>query len=464
MATWLRVDDPATGQVACEVRLLEPHEVDGAVRAAQASQSVWRDVPLDERIVLVERAIAHIVAHRERIARDITRQMGKPIAQALAEVDTMAHRATVLCQIAPEALRTEILPAPGGTIRRVVHEPVGVVVDIAPWNYPLLVVVNVVVPAVLAGNAVLVKHSPRTPRCGEHFAEAFAAAGAPEGLVQAVHLDHGTAVGLLQSPGIDAVFFTGSVRGGRQVYATVASARLVDVGLELGGKDAAYVRPDVDVAWAAAQIAEGALYNAGQSCCAIERVYVHRAVAGPFVDALVEAVRAWRPGDPTDPATRLGPMALPTAPAALQAQVEQAVAQGARVLTGGGPTQVGGQGRYFEPTVLVDVDDAMDVMQHESFGPLVPVAVVDDDDEALARIDDSAYGLTASIWTADLERAAELATRIDTGTVYANRCDYLDPELPWSGRRLSGKGVTLGHHGFAPMTRLKALLLQPPPG
>src|SRR5262249_13120402 len=280
---------------------------------------------------------------------------------------------------------------------------------------------NVVAPAGVAGTAVVLNHSPRSPLVGEHYARAFAAAGAPAGLVQALHCDHPTSERIAGDPRVDFVAFTGSVHGGHRIYAA-AARRFVGGGLELGGKDAAYVAEDADLATAPDGVVDGACYNAGQSCCAVERAYVHRSLYDRFVEAALAQIRAYKLGDPTAEGTTMGPMAQPSQPAFIDAQIQQAVARGARVLEGGKPTQVDDNARFFAPTLLVDVTPALDVMRVETFGPVLPVVAVDSDEEALRLINDSDLGLTASIWTRDRDRAERLACAIETGTVYLNQC------------------------------------------
>jgi len=330
------------------------------------------------------------------------------------------------------------------------------VLDLPAWNYPLLTCVNVLVPAVLAGNAVIVKHSPRSPLCGAHFADAFAAAGAPEGLVQAVLCDHPTSEAMVSDPRVDHVVFTGSVFGGHRIQAA-AAGKFMHVSTELGGNDPAYVAPDCDLGATVAGLVDGAIYNAGQSCCAVERVYVHRSLYEDFLAAAEPLVRAYVMGDPMDASTTLGPIAQPAHVAELEAIVAEAKAKGARVLAGGRPATVDGRGRFFEATLLRDATHAMRVLSAEVFGPILPVAPVDSEEDAIAKMNHSSLGLTASVWTTDLERANRMSAALEFGTVYMNRCDALDPALPWGGVKDSGRGVSLGAPGMDQLTRPKAL-------
>lgn len=453
----LVIDNPYT--LAEEIR--RPHagpaEVERVLDAARSAAASWARSPVAERVQLCLRAVEEMEAAGESIATDITRMMGKPLRQARNEIAGMAKRARHMAAIAEASLADVVLPEREGFERRIVRTPVGVVFNLPAWNYPLLTAVNVVVPAVLAGNAVVLKHSSRSALCGEHFADAFARAGAPAGLVQALHCDHATSERIAGDRRVGYVAFTGSVQGGRRIYQAVAAGHFADAGLELGGNDAAYVAPDADVEKAADGLVDGACYNAGQSCCGVERVYVHRDVYERFVEAALALARAYRLGDPTADDVTMGPMAQPNAPAFLEAQVKQAVEQGAKLALGGKPTRVDGRGRFFEPTVLLNPSPASDVMRVESFGPILPIAKVASDEEALARMNDDELGLTAAVWTRDRDRAARLAERLEVGTVYMNQCDTLDPALPWTGHKDSGKGSTLSHLGFLHLTKPKAL-------
>jgi acyl-CoA reductase-like NAD-dependent aldehyde dehydrogenase len=451
------VTSPYTGAVVCELPFDRGPELERKVDRAVAAKRAWRQVALAERVRQVTEALAYFESRREEIARDVTLQMGKPVTESRREVDTMLARARHMTAIATEALAADSPPAPAGLELRIVHEPLGVVFDVAAWNYPLLIPVNVVVPALLAGNVVLLKHSGKTPLCGRHFARAFAALSVPDAVTDLV-LDHEGAAKLVADPRVDHVAFTGSVRGGREIQ-QAASGRFVDVGLELGGKDPAYVAEDSDLEAAVAGIVDGACYNAGQSCCAVERVYVHRKHWDSFLARAEAAMRAYRLGDPLDEATTMGPLASSDAGEILEGQVAHAVAHGARLIAGGRRLET--HGGFFPPTLVADCAQESLIMQEESFGPTLPARAVSSDDEALAMMNDSRYGLTASVWTKDPGRARWFAERLEAGTIYQNRCDFLEPALPWTGVKDSGRGSTLSRYGFLHLTRRKSWNFRP---
>jgi acyl-CoA reductase-like NAD-dependent aldehyde dehydrogenase len=452
----LVVDDPFTGEPACTVALADEATVSVTLDRARDAARSWWETSIPERAAVCERATTAMEAQSQSIAADITRMMGKPLAQSLGEVKTCAARARYLMGAAAKALADDVVPPMNGFERRIIREPLGVVFDLPAWNYPLLTAVNCVVPAVLAGNAVILKHSPRTPLCGDHFARAFAAASAPPNLVQALSCDHATSERIVGDERVDHVVFTGSIYGGHRIV-QAAAQRFLHPCLELGGNDPAYVAPDCDLAKTVENIVDGAIYNAGQSCCAVERVYVHKTIYARFLEMAEPLVRAYIMGDPRSDKTTLGPIAQPHHLPELEAIIGDARAGGARVIAGGKRARIDGRGRFFEATLLGDCRQSMKLFRQESFGPILPVVAVESDDEAIARMNDSQLGLTASVWTSDRERAARFAHSLECGTVFMNRCDYLDPALPWSGWKSSGRGASLGAIGFEALTRPKAV-------
>jgi acyl-CoA reductase-like NAD-dependent aldehyde dehydrogenase len=460
VARGLRCESPIDGRVVCERAWAGEAEIARTLARAHGAQAAWRGVPLAERAAGCSAFVDAFVARRDEIAREITLQMGRPVAFAGGEVGGLEERAREMIRIAPEAL-ADVVPDPKPGFRRFVRrEPLGVVLTIAPWNYPYLTAVNSVVPALLAGNAVVLRHSAQTPLCAERFAEAFAAAGLPAGVFQILHADHAATERLVASPEVDFVAFTGSVEAGRRLQGAMRE-RFAGIGLELGGKDPAYVRADADLAHAVENLVDGAFFNSGQSCCGIERIYVARERFDEFVGAAAEAVAAYRLGDPLDPATTLGPLVRTSAADQVRGQVREALAAGARGLVDAAGFPAAREGTpYLAPQILVDVDHGMRVMREESFGPVVGVMPVAADDEAVALMNDSDFGLTASVWTRDEDAALAIGARVETGTFFMNRCDYLDPALAWTGVKDSGRGCTLSRIGFEHLTRPKSFHLR----
>uniref|UniRef100_A0AAV1VLS4 Aldehyde dehydrogenase domain-containing protein n=1 Tax=Peronospora matthiolae TaxID=2874970 RepID=A0AAV1VLS4_9STRA len=452
----LQVDNPYTGEIFCEVAYDSKAEAHAKLGAAVEAQRDWKNVPLDQRQALCTQWVSALAGNAESIAHEISGMMGKPVQQARNEVNGTIERAKALIYLSDEALRTDSFPEENGLFRQITHDPVGVVYVIAPWNYPLMTAVNSIIPAVLAGNSVLLKHSPRTPLCGEHYQKTFEQAGFAQNVLQSSLVEHVTAAEIIRRPETAFVSFTGSVQGGRQVQDKI-SQRSIDITLELGGNDAGYVTANADAEAAAEGLVDGACYNAGQSCCAVERIYVHESKYDQFLEKAQSLFEAYHLGDPTDPKTSMGPMALSAAPKMLDGQVKDAVAKGALQLSGSGiVADASGKGRFYSPTLLANCDGSMAIMTEESFGPIVGVERVSSDAEAIEKINNSKYGLTASVFSSDRDQAMALGSQISAGTVYMNRCDVLDPYLPWTGHRDSGKGISLSKYGFHGVTKLKS--------
>ncbi len=460
MSELIRCVSPGDGSVVAEREVASEAAIARALAVARDAQGAWKRTPLAERIALIERFVGYFEAHRDEVALEITRQMGRPIAYAPGEVRGLAERARAMATFARDSLADLRVEPKAGFTRFIRHEPVGLVYAIAPWNYPLLTAVNTVVPAVLAGNAVILKHSPLTPLSAERFAAAFEAAGLPEGVFQFLHLSDRSAEALITAPEVDYVAFTGSVAVGHKVQ-RAAAARFIGVGLELGGKDPAYVRADANFDHAVENLVDGAFFNSGQSCCAIERIYVHASLYDRFVAAFAELTARYVLGDPLDPKTTLGPVVREVQAAKIRAHLADARAKGAKALIDESRFARAQAGTpYVAPQVFVNVSHEMKLMTEETFGPAVGIQKVSGDDEAVALMNDSAYGLTAAIWTADEGASLALGDRLDTGTVFMNRCDYLDPALAWTGVKDSGHGCTLSRLGFNALTRPKSFHLR----
>ncbi len=451
---------PVDGSVYVERPLATDEQIGAALGRARKAQAAWRHVALSERAAICTRFVDAFVARKQAIAEEITWQMGRPVSQSPGEVRGLEERSRHMIAIAPSAL-ADIDAGPKEGFRRFVRrEPLGVVLVLAPWNYPYLTSVNSVVPAIMAGNAVILKHSNQTPLCAERFAECFSEAGLPEGVFQFLHCTHEQAAAMIASPMVDFVAFTGSVEGGHAVQ-KAASSRFIGTGLELGGKDPAYVRPDCNLAHAVENLVDGAFFNSGQSCCGIERIYVHEKVYDQFVDGFVALTRQYRLGNPLDPNVNLGPMVRTRAAEFARGQVREAVAAGARSLIDPKEFPADKEGTpYMAPQVLVDVSHSMRIMREESFAPVIGIMKVRSDEEAIVLMNDSDFGLTASIWTMDADAALRIGDAVETGTWFMNRCDYLDPALAWTGVKDSGRGCTLSRVGYEQLTRPKSYHLR----
>ncbi len=456
MPDTLKTISPVDGRIYVERPLETAAGIDRALDAAQRAQRLWGATPLAQRCETLARAVDAFVARTKEIALEITWQMGRPIRHSPGEVRGFEERARYMLRIAPEALAAIEPGEKPGFRRQIKRVPLGIVAVVAPWNYPYLTAVNAVLPALIAGNAVVLKHSHQTPLCAERFLEVFASAGVPAGVFQYLHLSHADTARLMSERRIANVCFTGSVAGGRAVVAATGGG-FATAGLELGGKDPAYVRADANVAHAVESLTDGVFFNAGQSCCGIKRIYVAAPRYGEFVDGLVDLAKQYRLGSPLDPDTTLGPVVRTSAAEAVRSQVREAVARGARQLIDEGAFTASAPGTpYLSPQVLVGVDHSMAIMREETFGPAVGIMSVASDAEALRLMNDSEFGLTAAIYSADAQRAEILGDSLETGTVFLNRCDYLDPALAWTGVKNSGRGCTLSRVGFEQLTRPKS--------
>lgn len=449
---------PVDGSVYAERTPLTLSEAQSAVDRARAAQKGWAKRPLAERIALVKAGVARLNAMKDPVVEEIAWQMGRPTRFG-GEFGGVNARTDYMSEIAEKTLSPEMIEDSNAFRRYLVREPVGVVFIVAPWNYPYLTTINTLVPALIAGNTVILKHASQTLLVGERLAEAFHAAGVPDDVFQNVVLDHQTTEALIAARSFGFVNFTGSVGGG-QAIERAAAGTFTPLGLELGGKDPGYVRHDANVEAAIDTLMDGAMYNAGQCCCGIERIYVHEKHYDRFVEGAVAWVNGLNLGNPFDAATTLGPMANKRFATTVRNQVAEAIAAGAKPLIDPKKFAADDGGAYLAPQVLVDVDHSMRVMMEESFGPVVGIMKVSGDEEALRLMNDSPYGLTASIWTEDYDTAAALGAQIDTGTTFMNRADYLDPALCWTGTKDTGRGGSLSYLGFHSVTRPKSFHLK----
>lgn len=456
-----QVISPVDGSVYIEREYITSHQIETLLATAKAAQKAWQKVPLSEKIAICERAVEYFLAHADAIGEELTWQMGRPIAYTPNEIRRgFQERARYMMQAAPQALAEVAVSEKEGFRRFIRRDALGTVFVVAPWNYPYLTSVNVIIPALLAGNTVILKHAQQTPLCAERYAEAFKAAGLPEGVFQYLHTTHDDVARIIGDSRIDFVAFTGSVSGGHAVQ-RAAAERFIATGLELGGKDPAYVRADAPLAFAVENLVDGALFNSGQSCCGIERIYVHEKVYDDFVQGAVALVNQYILGNPLDAGVHLGPMVRTSAAEFVRGQISEAVTQGAQALIDSTSFALDKAGTpYLAPQLLVNVDHSMRIMSEETFGPAVGIMKVSSDEEAIQLMNDSEYGLTASVWTGDADAALHIGNQIETGTWFMNRCDYLDPELAWTGVKDSGRGCTLSALGYESLTRPKSFHLR----
>lgn len=456
-----QVISPIDGSVYLEREYITANQIETILAKAKTAQKAWKSVPIVERIAICERAVAYFLANADAIGQELTWQMGRPIDYTPNEIRRgFQERARYMMQAATGALADTSVSEQEGFQRFIRREALGTVFVVAPWNYPFLTSVNVVIPALLAGNSVILKHAQQTPLCAERYAEAFKTAGLPEGIFQYLHTTHDYVARIIADSRVDFVAFTGSVSGGHAVQ-RAASERFIATGLELGGKDPAYVRADAPLAFAIENLVDGALFNSGQSCCGIERIYVHQKVYDDFVHGAVALVNQYILGNPLNKGVHLGPMVRKSAAEFVRTQIHEAVSQGADALIDPSlfpSNQVGTP--YLAPQLLVNVNHSMRIMTEETFGPAVGIMKVSSDEEAIQLMNESDYGLTASVWTSDAEAALHIGNQIETGTWFMNRCDYLDPELAWTGVKDSGRGCTLSALGYEALTRPKSFHLR----
>jgi acyl-CoA reductase-like NAD-dependent aldehyde dehydrogenase len=450
---------PVDGRELARRRTASGGEIDAALTKARAAQREWAVTSIAERTGAVLGFFDALKAMNDEIVPELAWSMGRPVRYG-GEMRGAEERTRHMAEIAEDALAPIVPPERSGFRRMIKREPLGLVLVIAPWNYPYMTAINSIVPGLIAGNAVILKHAAQTILIGERFQKAMNAAGLPDGLFQHLILSHEDVARILASGAVDHANFTGSVAGGREIE-RAAAGTFTSLGLELGGKDPAYVRADADLDFAVENLVDGVFFNSGQSCCGVERIYVHEQHFGAFLDGFLALTRQYVLGDPLSPETSLGPMAHARFADLVRAHTAEAIAKGARAHIDAGAFPADAAGTpYLAPQVLSGVDHSMRVMMEESFGPIVGIMKVAGDEEALALMNDSPYGLTASLWTRDGEAAERLAGRIETGTVFMNRCDYLDPALAWTGVKDTGRGASLSQFGYHLLTRPKSYHLR----
>jgi len=454
--TTVKCISPIDGSVYAERETLSNDAALEAVARARRAQKAWAARPLQERVDLVMGALKEIENSTDRMTEELAHQMGRPVRYG-GEFGGLQERTSHMAKIASDALAPTVIEDSDAFSRKIMREPHGVVFVVAPWNYPYMTANNTIAPALIAGNSVILKHASQTILVGEHLADAYRAAGVPEDVFQNVVLSHDTTSALIADNAFDFVNFTGSVGGG-QAMERAAAGTFTGVATELGGKDPAYVRADANLDAAVDGVMDGAMFNAGQCCCGIERIYVHESLYDAFVEKAVAWVNNLNLGNPLDEATTLGPMANVRFANEVRAQIDEAVAAGAKAHIEKMPSDDGGA--YLMPQVLTGVTHEMRVMRDESFGPVVGIMPVKDDEEAIALMNDSQFGLTAAIFTADADAAEAIGQRLETGTVFMNRADYLDPALCWTGCKQTGRGAGLSELGYHALTRPKSYHLK----
>jgi len=456
--TTIKCISPIDGSVFATRESVSLEAAVAAVAKARAAQKAWKKRPLEERIALVQAGVAELGKANDDIVIELAHMMGRPVRYG-GEFGGVEERASGMASIATDALKPIIVEDSGDFERRILREPHGVVLVIAPWNYPYLTAINTVSPALIAGNAVLLKHASQTLLAGERMVEAFTKAGIPADLFQNIFLDHATTSALIAGNNVDFVNFTGSVGGGQEME-RAAAGTFTGVGTELGGKDPGYVMDDADVDAAVDTLIDAAMFNSGQCCCGIERIYVIDSLYDEFVEKAAKIVEGYKLGSPLDPETTIGPMANIRFSDEVRAQTREALADGAVAMIDPALFPEDDGGTYLMPQILTNVTNEMRVMRDESFGPVVGIMKVSSDEEAIKLMNDSEFGLTCSLWTADAERAADIGAELETGTVFMNRADYLDPGLCWTGCKNTGRGGALSVIGFQNLTHPKSYHLK----
>ena len=444
---------PIDNSVYIERPLSTQTEIDNVIENSKKSFQSWKNTSIEDRITIINKFIDNLIALKPEVSKEICWQIGRPISQCGNELRGFEERSRHMVKIAKESLRDIPATKNDEFDNYIYKSPLGVIFVMAPWNYPIITATNTIVPALLAGNTIVIKHSSQTPRCAELISQAFENTGLPEGVFQFVHTDHQACEKIIADPRIAHVVFTGSVRGGQEVKKYIGT-RFINVGLELGGKDPAYVRSDADLNHAVENLVDGAMFNSGQSCCGIERIYVDQSIYKDFIDGFKTLTEQYKLGDPSQEDTNLGPVVRLSAANFIRNQISEAEKQGAKRLIDVSKFSIAKDDNcYIAPQVMIDVNHSMRFMMEETFGPAVGIMPVKDQQEAKQLMNDSPYGLTASIWTKDLDFAKDFGREIETGTFFMNRCDYLDPALAWTGVKDTGVGCSLSVLAFDQFTR-----------
>jgi acyl-CoA reductase-like NAD-dependent aldehyde dehydrogenase len=452
---------PVDGSVYVEQQIASGTEIETKLAKAKKAQNEWKLIPVSERAAICRRMVSFLVERAEQLGIELTWQMGRPIRYSPMEIRRgFQERALHMIDIAEEELADIALPPKDNFRRFIRRDPLGLILALMPWNYPYLCSVNVVVPAIMAGNSLILKPAAQTPLVAQRYAEAFQHAGLPDGVFQTLCVGHDDVDRIIRDPRVDFVAFTGSVDGGHAVQ-RAAGERFIGTSLELGGKDPAYVCADAFLEQTIENLVDGVFFNSGQSCCGVERIYVHQDLWKKFTDGFVDLTKKYVLDNPLNSETTLGPMVHKRAAASVREKVAEAISKGAKPLIDASAfAKDSASTPYVAPQVLVGVDHGMRVMTEETFGPVAPLMRVKDDAEATTLMNDSRYGLTASIWTSDMDAAARMGSSIETGTWFMNRCDYLDPELAWTGVKDSGHGCSLSRLGYGSLTQPKSFHLR----
>ncbi len=456
----LQTLSPIDNSVYFETPYTTESDIQDSINLAASKQKSWAHTALSKRIDFCEKFLTIVKEKQALLAEEITWQMGRPLHQAIGEINGVIERSEYMINAAHDALSDVKIPEKPGFIRFIRKQPLGTVFIIAPWNYPYLTAINTIIPALLAGNTVILKHASQTAKCAERLSQCFKEAGLPDGILQHLYLTHENTEKVMFAPSIQFIAFTGSDTTGKRLQ-QILSKRFVNLGLELGGKDAAYVREDANLPYAIENLVDGALFNSGQSCCGIERIYVARKNFDEFVSGFVDTVNQYVLGNPLEPTTTLGPVVSNQAASKIRQQVNAATKAGAETLILRNNFTIDtNSNNYLMPQVLINVNHQMNIMTEETFGPTVGIMPVNNDIDALSFINDSRYGLTGSIWTEDVDAALTLGNMAEVGTWFMNRCDYLDPALAWTGVKDTGRGITLSKFGFDQLTRKQSFHLR----